>query len=168
MRQLLTRGLLPQAPLFALMCIVSAGFGAQNATAQTYSSMFDIGAQTASAAAGKWPNWTFTADVTLGSGAWVAVNVTNTPCFIGPNDPLAGTAHAGAIAWYALLQPLPMKGAGQVWDGTLSPIEGTGAVGNVQVAADPGVPGLTHVRVSIPSLEEFAQDNTFDVCLARA
>jgi hypothetical protein len=158
--------------LFAVAMVV--GFtGSQWAVAQT-AAVVDLGSQTALEKAGQWPDWSFTTDLDLGRSGWRSVNVVNTGCFSGPDDPSAGTATAGAIAWYARLLPAPGPSGLLVLAGTLNPIEGTTTTGSVTVipAHDTAPPPftraadtLTHINVQIRNLDEFARGNDFKVCL---
>jgi hypothetical protein len=154
------------AMVIAAALIVGTGAFVRGASAEDYHVLYDVGSLKASPQEGQWPNWSFAADVDIGSSNWVAVNVVNTDCFIGADDPRSGTANAGAIAWYAQLRPSPSPAGSLIWAGTLSPVEGTSASGRVTVTARPSVDSYTSVRVEIRDMEEFAQDNTFKVCIA--
>jgi hypothetical protein len=156
------------AALAALALMAGVGALPHPAAAQSYSVVYDVGSLKASAPAGTWPDWTFAADVDIGTSSWVAVNVVNADCFIGANDPRSGTANAGAIAWYAQLYPAPGPLGYVIVGGTLNPVEGTQATGQMTVSSHPGVDSFTRVSVQIGNLDQFAQDNTFRVCVAGA
>jgi hypothetical protein len=160
------RPYLRSAALAALALMAGLGALPREAAAQSYSVLYDVGSLKASAQAGAWPNWTFATDVDIGTSTWVAVNIVNTDCFIGANDPRSGTANAGAIAWYAQLYPAPSPFGYVIYGGMLGHVEGTQATGQVAISIHPGVDSFTHVSVQVSNLEQFAQDNTFRVCVA--
>lgn len=158
----------------AFVLLASAYAVPHRLAAQSAASVYDLGSQAATQKSGQWPDWSFAADLDLGTQDWTGINVVNTTCFLGPDDPNAGTAHAGAIGWYAQLRPAPGPSGLLVLAGTLNPIEGTNASGSVTVipAHDVSPPplarpadSLTHVNVQIHGLEDFAEGNDFRVCL---
>lgn len=53
-------------------------------------------------------DWDFVTDVQISAGAWESVTISNYGyCFVGPNDPRAGTAHAAAVFWFGELKSGP-------------------------------------------------------------
>src|ERR1700693_3130806 len=106
--------------LVAAMTLAAAlTLGAGRADAQMAPPPHNLGSLPAASS-----TWNFDSDDHIGSGPWQSVNVTNTPCFSGPGDPRAGTAHAGAIAWYAELHAVPTQTPHSIYEGDLMPIEG--------------------------------------------
>lgn len=106
--------------------------------------------------------WNFDGDVTAGAGPWTQVTVTNTNCET-PYRP--GTAQAGAIILTAQLAPTPTPSGFTAYQGNLLPFTGTTASGHVRVTVPAGADPPTHIDATIYGLEQFALDNTFNVCL---
>src|SRR5712692_11287334 len=53
-------------------------------------------------------DWSFSLDIGISAGAWESVTVSNYGyCFVGPNDPREGTAHAGGVFYFAQLAAQP-------------------------------------------------------------
>src|SRR5579884_4352052 len=65
--------------------------------------LYDLGDQSVSGT-----NWSFSGDFAVTAGAFESVTVSNYGyCFVGPNDPRAGTAHAAAVFWFTELKAMP-------------------------------------------------------------
>lgn len=109
--------------------------------------------------------WNFDGSVPAGSGPWTSVSVTNGSC----NRPsMPGTAQAGLIIFTAELTPTPTPAGINAWQGNLTAVQGSMATGHVRVVTPATANPLTQVDVTIYGLEEFAQGNSFWVCLEGA
>ena len=113
-------------------------------------------------------NWSFSGDLSVTAGAWESVTISNYGyCFVGPNDPRAGTAHAGGMFWFGELQAQPPQAAGYLFSGTLANGRGGSSGGMVTVTTngDPSSPA-THIDASLSGsdLTYFAGDS-LTVCL---
>jgi hypothetical protein len=132
-------------------------------SAQQGISLYDLGDQKVSLT-----SWNFSGDFAVYAGAFESVTVTNYGyCFVGPNDPRAGTAHAGGVFWYAELQAHPPTQNGYTFDGDFSGGRGSNVTGHVTVTTngDQSNPS-THVDVSLSGSDlSFYSDNTLKVCL---
>lgn len=109
--------------------------------------------------------WNFDSDIDIGQGPWQSVTITNTRCFVGPDNPMPGTASAGLMIWFTRLNALTSQAPISVYEGTLSQTMGGSAVGHVRVVTPLGDNQPTHVDASLYGLEEFAQGNLLQVCL---
>jgi hypothetical protein len=113
-------------------------------------------------------DWAFSGDFAIGAGAFESVTVTNYgSCFVGPNDPRAGTAHAGGAYWFGELQAQPPQSGGHVFTGGLSAGHGSQATGSVAVTTngDPSSP-LTHIDVSLSGSDlTYLAGESLSVCL---
>lgn len=107
--------------------------------------------------------WNFDGDVTAGTGPWSSVTVTNTNCE-APFRP--GTAQAGAIIFTAQLAPTPTPSGFTAFQGNLLPFTGSMASGHVRVTVPAGSDPQTHIDATIYGLEQFALNNTLNVCLS--
>ena len=111
--------------------------------------------------------WNFEGDFAIDAGAWESVTVSNyNYCFVGPNDPREGTAHAGAIFWFTELQAMPFSEQGPNYTGTLQSGRSNDA-GRVAITTTySGTTANTHVSVTISGSDlMYYQDNTLGVCL---
>jgi hypothetical protein len=113
-------------------------------------------------------DWSFSGDFAITAGAWESVTVSNYGyCFVGPNDPRAGTAHAGAVFWFGELQAQPPQTGGYVFAGALASGRGGNSSGQTTVTTngDPASP-LTHIDLSLSGndLSYFSGQN-LGVCL---
>jgi hypothetical protein len=111
--------------------------------------------------------WNFSGDFAISAGAWESVTISNYgDCFVGPNDPRAGTAHAGAVYWFAELTPQQPQDSSFTYIGNLMPGRGGNAAGQVTISSTQGPDAVTHIDVSISGSDlGFYQDNTLEVCL---
>jgi hypothetical protein len=110
--------------------------------------------------------WSFSGDFPIGAGAWESLTVSNYGyCFVGPNDPRAGTAHAAAVFWFTELSP-DESGDDQSFTGTLAS-DRSMATGDATVTTtDDGSGPMTHVEMTISGNDlRFYQDNTLTACL---
>jgi hypothetical protein len=131
--------------------------------AQSAITLFSLGP-----AAVSGTDWTFSDDVAIGAGAFESVTVTNYGyCFVGPNDPRAGTAHAGGAYWFGELQAQAPQSGGYIFTGGLSGGHGSQASGRVTVTTngDPSAP-LTHVDVSLSGDDlTYLSGESLNICL---
>ena len=134
------------------------------ASAQSGIAFYDLGSQAVSSGT----DWTFSADFAISAGAWESVTVTNYGyCFVGPNDPRAGTAHAGGVFWFAELQAQPPQNGGYVFTGSLANGRINSPPGNVTVTTngDPASP-RTHIEATLSRNDpSFFQGENLEVCL---
>lgn len=126
--------------------------------------MYDLGDQVPTGS-----QWSFSGDFCVSAGAWESVTISNYGwCFSGPNDPRAGTAHAGAIYWYAELESAPPTNAGYAFTGNLvaEREQSTANIsGSVTVTAGADLT-TTHIDASLSdSSLAFFQGNPLKVCL---
>src|SRR5712692_3064803 len=90
-------------------------------------------------------DWSFSLDIGISAGAWESVTVSNYGyCFVGPNDPREGTAHAAGVFWFGELKPL---GPGDGFFGTLEPGRGGNVKGTVTVTSPTA--GTTHIEAAL-------------------
>lgn len=113
--------------------------------------------------------WSFSGDFCVSAGAWESVTISNYGwCFSGPNDPLAGTAHAGAIYWYAELASTPPTNAGYTFTGNLvaeREQNNANISGSVTLTASADLT-MTHIDASLSDSNlTYFQDNPLKVCL---
>lgn len=122
--------------------------------------LWDLGSQPVSGT-----DWDFQGDFAIGAGAWESLTISNYGyCWVGPNDPRAGTAHAGAVYWFTELQPQPLSASGVPYTGTLQRGNMAGEV--TITTTDDGTGPVTHIQVTITGSDlQFFQDNTLGVCL---
>ncbi len=125
--------------------------------------VYDLGDQSVSGT-----SWSYSGDFGVTAGAYEAVTVSNYGyCFLGPNDPRAGTAHAAAVYWYAQLLAQAPSGSTYTFAGDLVPGRGGNVKGSVTVATN-GDPSnaSTHVDVSLSGSDLSSyRDNSLKVCL---
>ena len=153
------------------VCLVAglAGAGslrAAPARAQTVNPgvvLYDLGDQAVSGT-----SWSFSGDFAITAGAFESVTISNYGyCFVGPNDPRAGTAHAAAVFWFTELNTMPPADNTFKYTGTLNSGRGGNVQGTVSISTngDPSNPS-THVDVSLSGsdLSNFS-GNTLKVCL---
>lgn len=159
---------LPTAALGAMSLLLAisalvAGSGRHAAaqSAQSGITFQDLGSQKVTGT-----DWNFSADFAISAGAWESITIANYGyCFVGPNDPRAGTAHAGGVFWYTVLQP-QAPGAVDTYTGDLKPARGGNVSGHVTVTTTPGATPDTHVDVTLSGSDlNFYQDNSLEVCL---
>jgi hypothetical protein len=113
-------------------------------------------------------SWSFSGDFAVTAGAFESVTISNYGyCFVGPNDPRAGTAHAGGVFWFTQLTPAPPTPSGTTYTGMLNSGRGGNVQGSVTVMSngDPTNPS-THVDATLSGsdLSNFS-GNTLKVCL---
>lgn len=160
------RSVLLAALLAVLALTTTSLLHSRHSAAQSSQSgivFYDVGSQTVSGS-----SWNFSGDFQITAGAWESITITNYGyCFAGPNDPRAGTAHAGGVFWFTELQASPPTNSGYTYTAKLKPGRGGNTDGTVTVTTngDPSNPN-THVDVSLSGSDlNFYQDNTLDVCL---
>ena len=124
--------------------------------------LWDLGAQPVSGTA-----WVFEGDFALGAGAWESLTISNYGyCWVGPNDPRAGTAHAAAVYWFTELQPQPPSGSSMIYTGVLQSGRSSAVGAATITTAEDSTGPVTHVDVTISGNDlTYLQDNTLDVCL---
>jgi len=148
-------------------CLAGAGgLRAARVLAQSSSpgvAVYDLGDQAVSGT-----TWSFSGDFAVTAGAFEAVTVSNYGyCFLGPNDPREGTAHAGGVFWFTDLTGPAGPDNGYTYDGTFRAGRGGDVKGKVTVSTngDPSNP-TTHVDASLSGSDlNFYQDNTLKLCL---
>jgi len=124
--------------------------------------LWDVGSQRISGT-----SWEFDGDFAINAGAWESLTVSNSSyCWVGPNDPHAGTAHAGAVWWFTELTTNPQGGGDMVYTGSLRG-ERSADVGQATITTtDDGTNAVTHVQITISGSDlMYYQDNTLEVCL---
>lgn len=111
-------------------------------------------------------SWNFSGDFQVSAGAWESVTITNYGyCFVGPNDPRAGTAHAAGVFYYAELESGPPGRDGYTFKGTFKAGRGGNVSGTVTVTSSTST-GATHVDATLSGSDlQYYQDNTLEVCL---
>jgi hypothetical protein len=109
--------------------------------------------------------WNFSGDFPVSAGAWESVTITNYGyCFVGPNDPRAGTAHAAGVFYYTDLSVEPGRD-GYTFKGMFKPGRGGNVMGTVNIVMSQTT-GMSHVDISLSGSDlQYYQDNTFEVCL---
>ena len=152
-RRMMTAG----AMIVALIACTAIGGGSLRAQGPQ---IYNVGSLPVSGA-----TWNFDSDINIGQGPWQSVTITNTRCFVGPDNPMPGTASAGLMIWFAQLTALTSQAPISVYEGTLSQTMGGSAVGHVRVVTPLGEDQPTHIDASLYGLEEFAQGNLLLVCL---
>jgi hypothetical protein len=112
-------------------------------------------------------DWSFATDLPTGAGAWESVTISNYGyCFVGPNDPRAGTAHAAAVFWFAELKAAPPDASGYTFTGALEAERGGNVAGQVKVTTMQGLNPTTHVEATLSGSDlSFYQGNDLEVCL---
>jgi hypothetical protein len=108
-------------------------------------------------------DWIFSGDFQIHAGAWESVTISNYGyCFVGPNDPREGTAHAAGVYWFAELSP---DGPGAPnFSGNLMPGRGGNVSGQVSVSTPSD--GVTHIDARLSGSDlNFFKDNKLQVCL---
>jgi hypothetical protein len=112
-------------------------------------------------------DWSFTSDLPISAGAWESVTISNYGyCFVGPNDPRAGTAHAAAVFWYAELAAAPPDASGYTFTGTLRAGRGGNVAGKVTVKMMQGLTPSTHIDATLSGSDLSSyQDNDLKFCL---
>jgi hypothetical protein len=120
----------------------------------------DLGGQNVSGT-----TWNFSGDFAVTAGAWESVTITNYGyCFVGPNDPRAGTAHAAGVFYYTDLSVMPGRD-GYTFKGTFKPGRGGDVTGTV-TAVMSQTTGMTHIDITLTGNDlQYYQDNTLEVCL---
>jgi hypothetical protein len=120
----------------------------------------DLGGQNVSGT-----TWNFSGDFAVSAGAWESVTITNYGyCFVGPNDPRAGTAHAAGVFYYTDLSVMPGRD-GYTFKGTFKPGRGGDVTGTVTVVMSQTT-GMTHIDATLSGNDlQYYQDNTLEVCL---
>jgi len=110
-------------------------------------------------------NWNFSGDFQVSAGAWESVTISNYGyCFVGPNDPRAGTAHAAAVFYFAQLDAQPPGRDGYTFKGELKAGRGGNVAGQVTVTTS--ISTGTHIEATLSGSDlSFYQDNTLEVCL---
>lgn len=152
------------APLLAVMAITSHGPRAASAQAsQPGIALYPLGSQAISGT-----DWSFSGDFAVSAGAWESVTIGNYGyCFVGPNDPRAGTAHAGGVFWFGELQLQAPQANQYVFSGTLASGRGGSVTGQVTVTTngDPGSP-QTHIDASLAGSDlSYFNGESLSVCL---
>lgn len=149
-----------------LLCALLAAAGApasRSASAQSGIALYDLGSQEVSGT-----DWSFAGDFAVAAGAWESVTVSNYGyCFVGPNDPRAGTAHAGGVFWFGELLAQPPQDNNYIFAGELRSGRDGGTTGRVRVttSGDFSAPA-THVDVSLSGSDlSFFEGNSLEVCL---
>ncbi len=151
--------------LVELLAVVALGsaaltFGSRVAAQSIGIVLWDLGSQPISGT-----TWDFEDDFTIGAGAWESLTISNYGyCWVGPNDPRAGTAHAGAVYWFTELQTRPQSASGSTYTGTLQlgNMAGTARITTTNDGSGP----VTHVQLSLAGSDfMYFQDNTLQVCL---
>jgi hypothetical protein len=110
-------------------------------------------------------DWSFSGDFDISAGAWESVTISNYGyCFVGPNDPRAGTAHAGGVFYFAELAAQPPGSDGYSFTGDITPGRGGNVSGQVTVTTS--ISTGTHVDVTLSGSDlSFYKDNKLQVCL---
>jgi hypothetical protein len=150
--------------LAALIVLMSATIAPSERLAAQDSGvvLWDLGSQPVSGA-----TWQFDGDFAIAAGAWESLTISNYGyCWVGPNDPRAGTAHADAVFWFTELQPQPPATSGTVYSGTLKS-ERSAAGGDATITSTEDPSGsVTHVHLTISGsgLTNW-QDEALEVCL---
>jgi hypothetical protein len=125
--------------------------------------VFDLGDQAVSGT-----TWSYSGSYGVTAGAFESVTVSNYGyCFLGPNDPRAGSAHAGAVYWSTDLTPAAPSGGSFTYSGSLVPGRGGNVTGSVTVSTngDPSNPS-TQVVVTLSGSDlSFYQGNSLKLCL---
>jgi hypothetical protein len=125
--------------------------------------VYDLGDQTVSGT-----SWSLSGDYAVTAGAYDSITISNYGyCFLGPNDPRAGSAHAAAVYWYAELHAKPPQDNGYVYSGELVAGRGGNVKGSVTVTTtgDP-TNATTHVDISLSGSDlNYYQGNDFKACL---
>ena len=111
--------------------------------------------------------WDFSGDFAISAGAWESLTISNYGyCFVGPNDPRAGTAHAAAVYWFSELTPQQPMDSTFIYTGTLMPGRGGNISGQVTISSTQGPDAVTHVAITLSGSDlSFFQDNTLEACL---
>lgn len=154
------------AALFALAVLGSAALqrphraSAQSATPGI--TLWDLGGSQISGT-----EWDFSGDFAINAGAWESLTISNYGyCFVGPNDPRAGTAHAGAIYWFTELTPQQPQDSTFSYTGNLMSGRGLNTSGQVTITSSQGPDAVTHIDITISGSDlSFFQDNTLEACL---
>jgi len=153
----------------ALLALIVLGSAAlprpQHASAQSAQpgiAFWDLGGSQVSGT-----EWDFSGDFAISAGAWESVTISNYGyCFVGPNDPRAGSAHAGAIYWFTELTPQQPQDSTFSYTGNLISARGPSTPGRVTITASQGPDAVTHVSIRISGSDlSYFQDNTLEVCL---
>ena len=147
--------------------LLSAGLAGSHPRVLAQSAQQGITLQDLGSLAVTGSDWTFVTDVPVGSGAWESVTISNYGyCFVGPNDPRAGTAHAAAVFWFGELKAAPPDASGYSFTGTLKSERGGNVTGHVQVATTQSSSPTTHVEATLSGSDlSNYQDNNLEVCL---
>jgi len=152
------------APLLAVAASAAPRPRAASAqSAQPGIALYPLGSQAISGT-----EWSFSGDFAIAAGAWESVTISNYGyCFVGPNDPRAGTAHAGGVFWFGELQPQAPQANQYVFTGTLASGRGGSVAGQVTLTTngDPSSP-QTHLEASLSGSDlSYFSGESLSVCL---
>jgi len=152
------------APLLAVTAATLPGPRAASAqSSQPGVALYPLGSQAISGT-----DWSFSGDFAVTAGTWESVTISNYGyCFVGPNDPRAGTAHAGGVFWFGELQAQAPQSDQYVFTGTLASGRGGNVSGQVTVTTngDPSAP-LTHIDASLSGGDlSYFNGEGLNVCL---
>jgi hypothetical protein len=147
--------------LLLLPALVAGAFGVHRSSAQSANpgiTFQDLGTVDVTG-----NDWSFTGDFQIRAGAWESLTISNYGyCFVGPNDPREGTAHAAAVYWFGELTP-DSPGSGD-FTGTLQAGRGGNVTGRVHITSPSS--GTTHIDATLSGSDlSFFKDNKLQVCL---